>query len=245
MLGVFTTARADEGRKFNAEDLHLLNLFAQQAAIAVENARLFDQAQREIEMRARMQEEVSHQKEYYEALLVNNPVAVVSADLNANVISWNPMAETLFGYREEEVVGMPLDDFVANQESLMDQAKENTFHVLNRGRVQKTTKRTRKDGSLVDVELLALPTIIGGEKVGFIALYHDITEQKRFERELRAKNEKMTNELELAGEIQTSFLPRQMPTLTGWDFAARLQPARETSGDFFDLQQLPNGSISV
>ena len=32
-----------------------------------------------------------------------------------------------------------------------------------------TTKRTRKDGSLIDVELLAVPVIVSNEIVGFIA----------------------------------------------------------------------------
>jgi signal transduction histidine kinase len=45
LVGVFTTVSTDPDRQFTQADLHLLNLFAQQAAIAIENARLYEQAQ--------------------------------------------------------------------------------------------------------------------------------------------------------------------------------------------------------
>jgi signal transduction histidine kinase len=44
LVGVFTTVTTDPDRTFNSDDLHLLNLFARQAAIAIENARLYGQA---------------------------------------------------------------------------------------------------------------------------------------------------------------------------------------------------------
>lgn len=52
-------------------------------------------------------------------------------------------------------------------------------------------------------------------------------------------------ELALAGEIQASFLPDQLPHLTGWQFTATLEPARETSGDFFDFIPLPDGRLGI
>jgi len=45
LVGVFTTVTTDSGRQFTPADLHLLDLFTQQAAIAIENARLYEQAQ--------------------------------------------------------------------------------------------------------------------------------------------------------------------------------------------------------
>jgi signal transduction histidine kinase/DNA-binding response OmpR family regulator/HAMP domain-containing protein len=49
LVGVITISDTDLGRQFTPADLHLLNLFAQQAAIAIENARLFETEQRRAE----------------------------------------------------------------------------------------------------------------------------------------------------------------------------------------------------
>jgi PAS domain S-box-containing protein len=144
----------------------------------------------DISERIRYEQELRYQKEYYEALLINNPVAVVTADLDGNIVSWNPMAEKMFGYTQGEVIGKNLDDIVASDESLHAEAVANTSQVIHEEkRVQTSTRRTRKDGSLVDVELLGLPVVVAGEKVGFIALYHDISERLRYEEEIHYQKE--------------------------------------------------------
>ncbi|GEM_PF-1181365 len=51
----------------------------------------------------------------------------------------------------------------------------------------------------------------------------------------------IARELAMAWQIQSSFLPRDIPHLTGWQLAATLEPARETGGDFYDFIRLPNG----
>jgi len=145
----------------------------------------------DISERKEFEEEIRRQKDYYEALFVNSPVAVVTAGLDANVVSWNPMAEKLFGYTQQEAIGKNLDDLVANDASIRAEAVGYTRQVLEFGleRMQVTTRRTRKDGSLVDVEVLGLPAIVAGEMVGYIAIYHDITELKSIERELRLQKD--------------------------------------------------------
>jgi CheY-like chemotaxis protein len=47
--------------------------------------------------------------------------------------------------------------------------------------------------------------------------------------------ELLTRELVMAGRIQADILPEEPPIIRGWDIAATLQPARETSGDFYDF----------
>jgi len=143
----------------------------------------------DITRRKGYEEEIRRQKEYFEALFVNNPVAVVTADLEGTVVTWNPRAEKLFDYTEDEAVGRKLDDLVATDDSIRGEAAGYTEQVINLGRVQVTTKRTRKDGSLVDVELLALPVILAGEKVGFIAIYHDISDLQKARRQAEAASQ--------------------------------------------------------
>lgn len=68
---------------------------------------------------------------------------------------------------------------------------------------------------------------------------------RRLQKELRRSNRKMAHELALAGEVQASFLPDKMPDIPGWQFSVTLQPAQETSGDFFDMFTLPDGRLGL
>lgn len=57
------------------------------------------------------------------------------------------------------------------------------------------------------------------------------------------EHEKTMQELMLAGRIQHSFLPESIPVIEGWQLSAMLNPARQTSGDFYDIFSLPDNRI--
>src|SRR5260221_12397957 len=57
--------------------------------------------------------------------------------------------------------------------------------------------------------------------------------------------ERLAQELTFARSVQTSFLPTDRPSIAGWQIAATLEPARETSGDFFDLIPLHGGRLGI
>ncbi|PRX97099.1 PP2C family protein-serine/threonine phosphatase [Allonocardiopsis opalescens] len=48
-------------------------------------------------------------------------------------------------------------------------------------------------------------------------------------------------ELSIAHEIQSGFLPEELPTPAGWELATRFEPARQVAGDFYDVFELLNG----
>jgi serine phosphatase RsbU (regulator of sigma subunit) len=77
-----------------------------------------------------------------------------------------------------------------------------------------------------------------------LARVHTHLTLRNLHKRLQDHSEKMERELTLAGEIQASFLPRTLPDLTGWQMSAKLIPASETSGDFFDFTLLPNGHLA-
>ena len=61
---------------------------------------------------------------------------------------------------------------------------------------------------------------------------------------LESNNQRMQRELNLAWHLQRNFIPQKLPIFPGWEFSASIQPARETSGDFYDLLELPDGKIA-
>ena len=156
LVGAIAIVHSDPSRTLGDEDLRLLQLFAPQAAIAIENARLYEAAQQQ-----------------FEALVLNNPVAIANVDLDFNIISANPAFEQLFGYTQDEIVGNNLDELVTTPELRAD-AKQHTA-IGKAGEVSRGMgQRRRKDGALIDVEHFTIPVIVAGEKVGIMALYHDV-----------------------------------------------------------------------
>jgi PAS domain S-box-containing protein len=172
LVGAIATVHSDPARVFGPEDLRLLNMFAPQAAVAIENARLYTAAQR--------------QKEYFESLVLNSPVAIVSLNLDYKIVSCNPTFEQLFGYSSEEAVGRSLDELITTEDT-RSEAEAYTLQATNQP-VHGIGRRRRKDGALVDVEILGVPVVVDGDRVGLMALYHDITELLQARREAEAAN---------------------------------------------------------
>jgi serine phosphatase RsbU (regulator of sigma subunit)/class 3 adenylate cyclase len=52
-------------------------------------------------------------------------------------------------------------------------------------------------------------------------------------------------EMAQARRVQASFLPEKLPQMPGYDLAVRLEPARETSGDFYDFISLPGDQQAI
>ncbi len=177
VVGVIGAAYGVESdRTFGEEEVALLSRFAQLASLALDNARLYQEAQRE--------------KRYFESLVLNSPVAIVSADLALNVVSWNPAAEKLFGYTQAEAIGRNIDDLVATTKAIRAEAVAYSQQTATlEGVVQFITQRNRRDGTLVDVEVFAVPVFVEGERVGGLVIYHDITELQRARQEAEAANQ--------------------------------------------------------
>jgi PAS domain S-box-containing protein len=133
--------------------------------------------------------ELQRQRRYFEALVLNDPVAVVIVDPDVTVKLWNPAAERLFGYSKEEAIGRNLDDLVAFTEDVRAEALSYSRAVVEGKAVQSITKRNRKDGSQVDVEVSAVVVELANELLGYYAIYHDVTELQRAKRAADAATE--------------------------------------------------------
>jgi serine phosphatase RsbU (regulator of sigma subunit)/ketosteroid isomerase-like protein len=68
--------------------------------------------------------------------------------------------------------------------------------------------------------------------------------QAHLEQEVRER-ERVEQELRVARSIQQASLPKEVPTLEGWQIAPFYRPAREVGGDFYDFHLLPGGRLGL
>jgi sigma-B regulation protein RsbU (phosphoserine phosphatase) len=59
------------------------------------------------------------------------------------------------------------------------------------------------------------------------------------------EKERLERELQVAADIQLSILPDELPKLDGFDFGARIMPARQVGGDLYDVFLLKDGQVGV
>jgi len=144
--------------------------------------------------------ELQRQKHHLQSLLENSPTAIAELDLADTIIAWNPAAETLFGYSRQEAIGRNIDDIVANSAEVRSEAAELNKQAREKGHIHVITRRTRRDGTLVDVEVLVAPVKSGGEIEGYYVIYHDIGELMHARREaeeatrtIRAQADELTD----------------------------------------------------
>jgi len=105
--------------------------------------------------------------------------AVLSKDLNGIVTSWNPAAERLYGYSEEEAVGQHISFLVPADHK--NEEQEILARVRRGERVETyETERIRKDGVRLNIALTISP-IVHPERgiVGASVIARDITAERR------------------------------------------------------------------
>ncbi len=64
-------------------------------------------------------------------------------------------------------------------------------------------------------------------------------------REDRERERRKMNELEQVREVERGLLPREMPRVSGFDFAALWRPAEAVGGDYFDIRQVDQQRVAL
>ncbi|MFZ5643642.1 MAG: PAS domain S-box protein [Bacillota bacterium] len=131
-----------------------------------------------------VEKELKLQKAYFQQLFENSPDGIAMLDNNDRFISVNKGFERLFQYTLKELKCRELNEFIV-PDDLMDEATENSKAVLSGITIQQETIRKRKDGSLVNVSIMAYPIVHDGKQAGLYAIYSNITERKQAEEKLK------------------------------------------------------------
>ncbi|MDZ4805688.1 MAG: ATP-binding protein [Candidatus Eisenbacteria bacterium] len=184
LIGVMTLYKLD-GRTFNDVDLATINIFATQAAIAIENARLFERMEEERARLAIMLEQME------EAVFLCGPDGVVGLI--------NPAAERLFAGRPT-AGGRPMVD------AFPEDLREDLAGILAglgtpEGRHQ--TREFRMDGRIHLASFTAIRDA-QGHLIGLMSLWKDITDFKTIESRLMMSS-KMSAVGQLASGVAHEF----------------------------------------
>ncbi|PWB50701.1 MAG: hypothetical protein C3F06_11575 [Candidatus Methanoperedenaceae archaeon] len=148
------------------------------------------------------------QVRYQAALLANVNDAIVASDENYKLTAWNAAAESLYGWKAEEVLGRSGLEIELTDYGGVDK-DEMLRTIAAAGRWRGEVTQARKDGTRIPVEVSSI--VLHDEKgriSGYISVNRDITERKGAEEALR-KSEKDLKEAQRLAKIGS------------WDWDAR------------------------
>lgn len=126
--------------------------------------------------------------------LLNNKLAlvcpdpVIGVDLSGYINVFNPAAENLLGYHQEEVIGKKhISDIYHPGKSAYDIMRLilSTKHGKEGQLKAHETKVKSKNGSIIPIQISATLLEENGKKIGSVGFFHDLTEQKQLEQSLK------------------------------------------------------------
>ena len=190
-LGALTLVMAESGRRYGAGDLAVAEDLARRAALVVDNARLYGEAQREIVERERAEEELRGSQSQLEVILRGIADGVTAQDPTGRVVYANEAAARMLGYASaREFLETPLQKVMQRFEVLDESGKPFPLEELP-GR-----RALRGEGSIEHVlcfrvvatgeerwsAVRAMPVFDeNGSVLMAVNIFHDVTERNRAE----------------------------------------------------------------
>ncbi len=179
VLGLFELDTTGRRRDFSAADIRLAQALADQAAVAIENARLFNQAQQEIAEREQAERALRESEERYRALFEQANDAIFVENQDDEILDVNHRACELLGYTREELLAMKVPDLQAPEvrgeagsvtREELEQHADRPFEAID----------IHRDGTRIPVEVSKSP--LTGQEGGLVlSIVRDITKRKQAE----------------------------------------------------------------
>jgi diguanylate cyclase (GGDEF)-like protein/PAS domain S-box-containing protein len=187
-IGVMTFSSVHPHRRYSQEDLSFAQELARRIALALDNARLYEEAQEEIRVRKQIEAALRESEAWKGAVFETALDAIVTMDHLGRIVEFNPAAEKTFGYTRQEVVGLALAELIIPA-SLRERHRRGLAHYLATGEGPVMDRRVeivalRKDGSEFPIELAITRVPKEGDHF-FTGTIRDITERKRAEEQQR------------------------------------------------------------
>jgi PAS domain S-box-containing protein len=159
---------------------------------------------RDVTERKRAETELEYQRRFCEALEQYSLAAIAVTDPFGRISSLNPAFERIFGYVQGETLGQALDALIRAPVSGAEEAECLAQSIREQKTDRSVTQRTRKDESVVDVEISSTPVYVAGQWAGSLTIFHDVSDHIRAaqqaEESNRAKSEFLAN---MSHEIRT------------------------------------------
>lgn len=235
LAGILCNEHVGDPRRWTLEEEYMAASLADFVALAL------DAHERNV-AETRLRESEERNRDILESAMD----AVIITDDKGIIIGWNAQAEKTFGYSREETFGKPSLSLVVPPSQRDDVSREFGDALESQGgQARREVIAMRKGGEEFDAEF-SVSASRQGDKTVYTAFIRDITEQKRT-RELEGRLKLIETELELARQIQASFLPQRFPPFPHrheFEIYAKMIPAREVGGDFFDFFMLDDDRLA-
>jgi diguanylate cyclase (GGDEF)-like protein/PAS domain S-box-containing protein len=179
---------------YDPGQIRLLETIATQAAVALDNSRLYSKAQQEIKQR----EEAEHR---YRALFEQSHDAVFILDIQGKHLEVNQRAADLLGYSVEELMQLTMADLTTQKEE-----DEQILARLQKGEIIPLyeSEFIKKSGDKVTVEInTELVSDDDGNPIHIQSVVRDISERKQNEAVLQDANRKLRKQLKKIELLQT------------------------------------------
>ncbi len=207
-----STIQSDQEAAFTEEDITILQAMADQLANAIENARLYRQAQQEIAERRRVEEELRREEALMEAFMRYIPDYVYFKDRDSRFIrvSWSHVEK--FGLKHpDEAVGKTDFDFFAEEHAR--EAYETEQEILRTGKplVDVEEREVWPDRPDTWVATTKMPLYDDeGKIIGTFGISRDITRLKQAEAALRRRNLQLQTVAEVSRTATRTLDPDEL-----------------------------------